>query len=53
MATSPGQATPIQQLQASVQPFDPPVQRLIRATRAALHTAFPTATTLVFEGYNI
>lgn len=32
--------------------FDPPVQRLIRATRAALKTAYPTAHQLVYDGYN-
>lgn len=45
-------ATPLQQLRASIQPFDPPVQRLIRATRAALRAAFPTANELVYDGYN-
>ncbi|MBK6779927.1 MAG: DUF1801 domain-containing protein [Gemmatimonadetes bacterium] len=45
-------ATPVQQLRASVKPFDPPVQRLIRATRAALRRAFPTANELVYDGYN-
>ena len=45
-------ATPVQQLRASIQPFDPPVQRLIRATRAALRKTFPTANELVYDGYN-
>jgi hypothetical protein len=52
MATPAKPATPIQQLRASIQPFDPPVQRLIRATRAALRAAFPTANELVYDGYN-
>lgn len=49
-ATQP--ATPLQQLRAAIQPFDPPVQRLIRATRSALRRAFPTANELVYDGYN-
>lgn len=44
--------TPVQQLRASIQPFDPSVRRLIRATRAALRAAFPAADELVYDGYN-
>jgi hypothetical protein len=52
MATPAKPATPVQQLRGAIQPFDPPVQRLIRATRAALRAAFPTANELVYDGYN-
>ena len=51
----PGRAkprSPTQQLRGSIQPFDPPVQRLIRATRSALRKAYPAAHELVYDGYN-
>ncbi len=44
--------TPLAQLRASIAPFDPPIQRLIRATRSALRKAYPSANELVYDGYN-
>jgi hypothetical protein len=44
-------ATPTAQLTAFVAKYDPEVQRLFRATRAAMRKIFPTALELVYDNY--
>ena len=48
----PSPLSPTQQLARFIGRFDPPVQRLIRAARAALRKAYPTAIELVYDNYN-
>lgn len=48
----PGPLSPTQELAKFIGRFDPPVQRLIRAARAALRKAYPTAFELVYDNYN-
>jgi hypothetical protein len=49
---APGSETPSQHLAAFIARFDLPVQRHIRAARAALRQAYPTAVELVYDNYN-
>jgi hypothetical protein len=48
----PSRPTPAKQLEAFIAKFDAPQQSLIRATRKALRTRFPTAHELVYDNYN-
>jgi hypothetical protein len=43
---------PAVQLAEMIDRFSPPVRRLIRASRAALRQAYPTAIELVYDNYN-
>jgi len=43
---------PAAQLAEMIERFSPPARRLIRASRAALRRAYPTATELVYDNYN-
>jgi len=43
---------PAAQLAEMIERFSPPVRRLIRASRAALRRAYPTAIELVYDNYN-
>jgi Domain of unknown function (DU1801) len=48
-ASTPG--TPAAQLNAFVVKYEPDVQRLFKATRAAMRSIFPTAQELVYDNY--
>ena len=48
----PAPASPARQIAGFIAKFDPPIQRLIRATRSAVRKRFPTAVELVYDNYN-
>jgi hypothetical protein len=55
MAKSIKSASPIspsKELASFIAKFDPPIAKLIRATRAELRRRFPTAIELVYDNYN-
>jgi len=45
-------ASPAKQLAGFIAKFDPPMQRRIRAVRAAVRKRMPTANELVYDNYN-
>jgi hypothetical protein len=56
MATHPESSAPAvsasRQLATFIARFDPGIRRLIRASRSALRSAYPTAIELVYDNYN-
>jgi hypothetical protein len=44
--------SPAKQVAGFIAKFDPPVQKVLRATRAALRKRFPTAIEQVYDNYN-